>query len=106
MPTNHHQQPLTPELVASADRMHARGHHLFNALVRDFRKHQTTCDDPDCDIKSRGEVYAVAAIAAELWQGLFRCGHQDCIDNNVKAICEALAYAGVRTAEGQGLDDA
>lgn len=101
--TNQQHEPITPDHVAAADRMHTRGRNLFDALVRDYRAHRDACDAPECHIK-HGEEIAVAKLSAEMWEGMFRCGHDACIQNNIQAICEALSYAGVRTAEGRGLD--
>lgn len=101
---NQHHEPITPDHVAAADLMHTRGRNLFDALVRDYRAHRDTCDAADCHIRNHGEEIAVAKIAAEMWEGMFRCGHQDCMETNLQTVCEALSYAGVRTAEGRPLD--
>lgn len=99
----HNHPPITPDRVASADRMHARGRELFGALVRDCRAHRDTCDVPECHVKHSEEV-AVAKVATEIFVGMFMCGHDDCAERNIQAVCEALAYVGVRTAEGRPLN--
>lgn len=98
----HHRQ-ITPEQIASADRMHARGRNMFRALLSDYRTHRDTCAEPGCYLK-RGEEVSVAELAVEMYEGMFRCGHNDCIERNIQAVCEALAYAGVRVAEGRSTD--
>lgn len=98
-PTPH--QPLTPELIAAADRMHAQGRNMFDAVVRDYTHHRDTCTDPVCE--TRQEETATAGLAVEIYDGIFQCGHMECLKRNVQTLCTALAYAGVRTAEGRPL---
>lgn len=94
---------LPPSVVATADQRHARGRHLFRALVSDYRTHRDTCTEPMCVTTNREEI-TVARLAVELYDGLTRCGHVDCTERNVRMLCEALAYAGVRAVEGRCLD--
>lgn len=93
---------LTPELSAAADMMHARGRHTFNDVFRGYREHLESCTEPDCN--TRREEFAVAALAADTYEAMFACGHRECLEAHLQSVCEAVAYAAVRTAAGAPLD--
>lgn len=90
---------LTPEMVAEADRIHASGRDLLNSTAKDYLAHRDGCDDTAC----RREEVAVACMSSELFAGITECGHPECLTRNVQQLCEAVAYAAVRTAENRPL---
>lgn len=74
----------TPKQVAIADRVHARGRASFDALV------ESVATYPD----STNEVYDTTDYATMLWMQA-DCGHPECLDQLVRKLAGALAYAAV-----------
>jgi len=89
-------------MIAAADRMHARGRDLIHELLGEVEEHQSTCSEDHGNPSHEAET--VAAMAVAMFESLFACGHPECIELNIKAMCEGQAYAVFRTANHRPVD--